>query len=68
MFKVVVLGLGSLLLVGCAVPFNSSHKEDYLKSQNAPKLVVQPPLQSDEISSFYFLPDAEGNKQVSIQP
>lgn len=68
MLKVVVMGLCVLMLGACSVPFDSSQKEAYLKSQNAPKLVVQPPLQSDEISSFYFLPDAEGNKQVSVQP
>mgnify|MGYP006285082627 CR=1 FL=1 len=68
MLKAVVYVLCSLLMVGCSVPFNSSEKDAYLKSKNASKLNVQPPLQSDEISSFYYLPDAEGNKQVSVEP
>ena len=69
MFKVFVLGLMVLGLAACApVPFASSNSHGYLKSRNAPKLVVPPPLQQDEISSFYFLPEAEGNKRVSIRP
>jgi uncharacterized lipoprotein len=67
-FKVVCLSLCVLGLSACAVPFASSNSHGYLKSRNAPKLVVPPPLQQDEISSFYELPDAEGNKRVSIRP
>ena len=50
------------------VTYPSSDKQAYLKSKNATKLVVPAPLQGDEISSFYFLPDANGNKKVSIKP
>jgi hypothetical protein len=58
----------SVYLIGCAVPFASNDAKAYLKSKNGPKLVVPPPLQKDEISSFYELPDAEGNKRVNIHP
>ena len=58
----------SLLLSSCMVTYPSSDKQAYLKSKNATKLVVPAPLQGDEISSFYFLPDANGNKKVSIKP
>lgn len=56
------------LLVGCQVPYPSNDKQAYLKSKNGPRLVVPPPLEQDEISSFYYLPDAEGQKKVSIKP
>lgn len=57
-----------IVLAGCQVPYPSNDKQAYLKSKNAPRLVVPPPLQKDEISSFYYLPDAEGQKKVSIKP
>lgn len=56
------------VLAGCQMPFPSNDKQAYLKSKNGPRLVVPPPLQQDEISSFYYLPDAEGQKKVSIKP
>ena len=56
------------LLAGCQVPYPSNDKQAYLKSKNRPRLVVPPPLEQDEISSFYYLPDAEGQKKVSIKP
>lgn len=68
MLKVVGLGIVCFVLVSCAVPYSSSNTKGYLKSQNGPKLVVPPPLQQDEISSFYELPNAEGNKRVDIRP
>ena len=68
MLKVLILVTMVLGLVACQVPFASNNKDAYLKSKNGPNLVVPPPLQSDEISSFYNLPDAEGNKKVSIKP
>ena len=68
MLKVVGVGIVCFVLVSCAVPYSSSNTKGYLKSQNGPKLVVPPPLQKDEISSFYELPNAEGNKRVDIRP
>lgn len=68
MFKAVGVGIVCFILVSCAVPYSSSNTKGYLKSQNGPKLVVPPPLQQDEISSFYELPNAEGNKRVDIRP
>ncbi len=68
MFKVVIIVLSCLYVVGCAVPYPSNDAKAYLKSKNGPKLVVPPPMQQDEISSFYDLPDAEGNKRVNISP
>ena len=68
MLKVVGVGLVCFVLVSCAVPYSSSNAKGYLKSKNGPKLVVPPPLQQDEISSFYELPNAEGNKRVDIRP
>ena len=68
MLKVVGVGIVCFVLVSCAVPYSSSNTKGYLKSQNGPKLVVPPPLQQDEISSFYELPNAEGNKRVDIRP
>jgi uncharacterized lipoprotein len=59
----ILLGLG-----GCQVPYPSNNKDAYLKSKNGPKLVVPPPLQQNEISSFYYLPNADGHKKVSIKP
>lgn len=56
------------LLASCGVPYPSNDKQAYLKSKNGPRLVVPPPLEQDEISSFYYLPDAEGQKKVSIKP
>ena len=67
MYKVLSV-LSVLVLAGCQVPYASNDKDRYLKSKNSPKLVVPAPLQQDEISSFYYLPDAEGNKKVSIKP
>ena len=63
-----VLAVLSLSLVSCMVTYPSNDKQAYLKSKNASKLVVPAPLQSDEISAFYLLPDAKGNKKVSIKP
>ena len=68
MLKVVGVGIVCFVLVSCAVPYSSSNTKGYLKSQNGPKLVVPPPLQQDEISSFYELSNAEGNKRVDIRP
>ena len=68
MLKVVGVGIVCFVLVSCAVPYSSSNTKGYLKGQNGPKLVVPPPLQQDEISSFYELPNAEGNKRVDIRP
>ena len=68
MFKVVSLCLVCLALVACQVPFPSNDAKAYLKSKNGPKLVIPAPLKQDEISSFYFLPEACGNKKVSIHP
>jgi hypothetical protein len=66
--KVLIIVSLMVGLVACQVPYPSNEKDVYLKSKNGPSLVVPPPLQSDEISSFYNLPDAEGNKKVSIKP
>lgn len=63
-----VLALLNVFLTSCMVTYPSNDKHVYIKSKNATKLVVPAPLQADEISSFYFLPDAEGNKKVSIKP
>lgn len=68
MYKVVILALGCLGLTACQVPYPSNDANAYLKSQNGPNLVVPPPLKQDEISSFYYLPEAKGNKKVSIVP
>lgn len=57
-----------LVLAGCQVPYPSNDKQAYLKSKNGKRVEVPPPLQQDEISSFYYLPDAEGQKRVSIKP
>jgi hypothetical protein len=67
-FKVVIVLVSGLYLVGCAVPYPSNDAKAYLKSQNGPRLVVPSPMQQDEISSFYDLPNAEGNKRVNISP
>lgn len=67
MFKIFAV----LMLIGlsaCQVPYPSNEKNAYLKSKNGPQLVIPEPLRKDEISSFYYLPDAEGNKTVSIKP
>ncbi len=68
MFKVVIILFSGLYLVGCSVPFPSNDAKAYLKSKNGPKLEVPQPMQQDEISSFYDLPNAEGNKRVNISP
>ena len=66
--KCYILAGLTLLLSGCQVNYPSNDKDAYLKSKNATKLEVPAPLQGDEISSFYFLPDATGSKKVSIKP
>ncbi len=68
MFKVVCVFVLCIFMFGCQVPFPSNDAKAYLKSKNGPKLVVPPPLKHDEISSFYFLPEACGNKRVHIHP
>ena len=64
----IFLVLMMILLSACQVPYPSNDKKAYLKSKNSPSLVVPSPLRQDEISSFYYLPDATGNKKVSIKP
>jgi uncharacterized lipoprotein len=66
--KCLTIALMVIFLTGCMVSYPSNDKQAYLKSKNATKLVVPAPLQADEISSFYFLPEAEGNKKVSLKP
>ena len=66
--KYLLVALMGMVLTGCMVTYPSNDKQAYLKSKNATKLVVPAPLQADEISSFYFLPEAEGNKKVSLKP
>jgi hypothetical protein len=50
------------------VPFSSSDKNQYLESQNAPDLVVPPPLTTTNLSGFYRLPPAPQNPKVEMQP
>lgn len=57
-----------LALAGCQLPYPSNDKTVYLKSKNGTKPIVPKPLQQDEISAFYYLPDANGSKKVSIKP
>ena len=68
MVKKFCLFLGCLALVACQVPYPSNDARAYLKSRNGQPLVIPAPLKQDEISSFYLLPDACGNKRVSIHP
>ena len=68
MFKVVIIALCCLWLWGCQVPYPSNDDKAYLKSKNGPNLVIPPPLQQNEMSAFYYLPEAQGNKKVSIHP
>jgi len=68
MLKQLMVLVGCLSLVACRVPYPSNDASAYLKSRNGQPLVIPPPLKQDEISSFYLLPDACGNKKVSIHP
>lgn len=68
MLKFGFIMLLSLSIAACSGPFASNQPDAYLKSKNSPKLVTPPPLNQSEISSFYVLPDAEGEKKVTIEP
>jgi uncharacterized lipoprotein len=66
--KWVCIVLFGFFLSACSVPFASNQSDAYLKSHNSPALVTPAPLQQDEISSFYILPEALGDKKVKMEP
>lgn len=58
----------SLLLAGCATQYTSKGEQKYLRSQNGTKLVISPPLATENISDFYDLPPQNQDARVSVVP
>ncbi len=58
----------SLFLAGCSMQYTSKGEQKYLRSQNGTKLVIPPPLVSENISDFYDLPPQNQDARVSVVP
>lgn len=58
--------------VGCSMlqsaGYSSNKKNEYLESRNGPDLVIEKPLNSDNISDFYRLPNQPSNAKIGIKP
>lgn len=58
--------------VGCSMMqnagFSSNQKNEYLENRNGPDLVIEKPLNNNNISEFYRLPNQPQNARVSIKP
>ncbi len=64
-----IIVLFAAILTSCSKNYYDSNGEKhYLNSANGNKLVVPPPLSSNNISNFYDLPPQNKNAQVGIIP
>lgn len=63
-----LLILGVVSLCACNTPFASNDKDQYLESQNAPDMLIKPPLTTSNLSGFYTLPSAPEHAEVDILP
>lgn len=60
--------LAVVSLSACHTPFASNDKDQYLESQNAPDMIIKPPLMTSNLSDFYTLPAAPEHPEVDILP
>ena len=80
MKKIIIILMSVLGLSSCSgvlqepihnalnVPFTSNSKTQYQDSKNAPDLVVDAPLTTTNLSSFYHLPPPPKDPKVNILP
>ena len=66
--KAGLLMLGVVSLCACNTPFASNDPEQYLESQNAPEMVINPPLTTSNLSGFYTLPSAPEHAEMEVLP
>lgn len=59
--------LGALVLTGCS-RYASNGENLYLRSHNAERLIVPPPLTAVDMSGFYDLPAQTQTARVRIAP